>query len=192
MALEAAATFLKHLDHRFQIVWVKGRTGGPLRSSPWLSDYETLRAHEMIHVFKRKGAKTGDLTFNLGAMHRRGKPWHGIKWAGPAHHGSYGVAGKEYSSDGWRYPVDVIFSLPSTEGDLFAAKPEDLVTLLMATLTKPGDTVFDPYAGSGTTLRVAHKLGRRSLGIEASPQSWKILTRNVAGLRNHRNPEGGR
>ena len=192
MALEAAATFLKHLDHRFQIVWVKGRTGGPLRSSPWLSDYEPLRAHEMIHVFKRKGAKTGDLTFNLGAMHRRGKPWHGIKWAGPAHHGSYGVAGKEYSSDGWRYPVDVIFSLPSTEGDLFAAKPEDLVTLLMATLTKPGDTVFDPYAGSGTTLRVAHKLGRRSLGIEASPQSWKILTRNVAGLRNHRSPEGGR
>lgn len=185
MAIQAASAFMESgLEHRFQVIWVKGRTGGPLRSSPWLSDYEPLRAHEMIHVFKRKGTKTGDLTFNLGAMHRRGKPWHGIKWKGPAHHGSYGIAGREYSSDGWRYPVDVVFSLPSTEGDLFAAKPEDLVTLLMATLTKPGELVLDPFAGSGTTLRVAHKLGRRSLGIEASPQSWAILKRNVAGLRD--------
>jgi site-specific DNA-methyltransferase (adenine-specific) len=184
MALEAAATFLSYLDHRFQIVWVKGRTGGPLRSSPWLSDFEPLRAHEMIHVFKRNDAKVGSLTFHLGAMHRRGKPWHATKWAGPRHHGSYPVAGREYSSNGWRYPVDVVFSLPSTEGDLFAAKPEDLVTLLVATLTKPGDSILDPYSGSGTTLRVAHKLGRRSLGIEASPQSWAILKRNLAGLRD--------
>jgi len=192
MALRAAGGFLPHLDHRFELVWVKGRTGGPLRSSPWLSDYEPLRAHEMIHVFKRRGTKTGDLTFNLGAMHRRGRPWHGIKWAGPSHHGSYDIPGKEYSSDGWRYPVDVVFSLPSTEGDLFAAKPEDLVTLLMATLTRPGDAVLDPYAGSGTTLKVAHKLGRRSLGIEASPQSWAILKRNLAGLRDSGSTRRGR
>ena len=147
MALEAAATFLGELDHRFQIVWVKGRTGGPLRSSPWLSDFEPLRAHEMIHVFKRKEAKTGDLTFNLGAMHRRGKPWHAIKWKGPAHHGSYPIDGREYSSDGWRYPVDVVFSLPATEGDLFAQKPEDLVTLLLATLTRAGDSGPGPLRG---------------------------------------------
>lgn len=189
MALEAAGAFLDHLDHRFQIVWVKGRTGGPLRSSPWLSDYEPLRAHEMIHVFKRQDAKVGSLTFNLGAMHRRGKPWHAIKWSGPRHHGAYPVDGKEYSSDGWRYPVDVVFSLPSTEGDLFAAKPEDLVTLLLATLTKPGDLVLDPYAGSGTTLQVAHKLGRRSVGVEASPQNWPMLKRKVAGLRGSNLPK---
>lgn len=184
MALEAAAAFLGPLDHRFQIVWVKGRTGGPLRTSPWISDYEPLRAHEMVHVFKRRGAKTEGLTFNLGAMHRRGRPWRGTKWGGPVHHQGYAGTGREYSSDGWRYPADVVFSYPSTEGDLFAQKPEDLVTLLLATLTQAGDTVLDPYAGSGTTLKVAHKLGRRSLGIEASPQSWKILQRNLSGLRD--------
>ncbi|HEV2166519.1 MAG TPA: site-specific DNA-methyltransferase [Thermoplasmata archaeon] len=187
MAIRAASAFMDvGLQHRFQIVWVKGRVGGPIRSSPWLSDYEPLRAHEMLHVFKRKDAKVGDLTFNLGAMHRRGKPWHAIKWSGPKHHGEYPVEGREYSSNGWHYPVDVVFSLPSMEGDLFAAKPEDLVTLLVATLTKPGDTILDPYAGSGTTLRVAHKLGRRSVGIEASPKNWKVLTRNLAGLRDER------
>lgn len=184
MAIKAASAFLPFLDYRFEIVWVKGRTGGPLRSSPWISDFEPLRAHEMIHVFKRKDAKVGSLTFNLGAMHRRGKPWHAIKWSGPRHHGEYAVDGREYSSDGWRYPVDVVFSQPSMEGDLFAAKPDDLVTLLVATLTKPGDSILDPYAGSGTTLRVAHKLGRRSLGIEASPKNWAVLKRNLAGLQS--------
>ncbi len=87
--------------------------------------------------------------------------------------------------------MDVVFSSPSTEGDLFAAKPEDLVTLLLATLTKAGDRVLDPYAGSGTTLRVCHKLGRRALGIEASPRSWAILRRNVAGLRGSAKGPGG-
>ena len=162
---------------------MKGRTGGPLRSSPWISDYEPLRAHEMIHVFKRKGAKTGDLTFNLGAMHRGASLGAGSSGTARPTTSRTGEGDGSTSSDGWRYPVDVVFSSPSTEGDLFAAKPEDLVTLLLATLTKAGDRVLDPYAGSGTTLRVCHKLGRRSLGIEASPQSWAILKRNLAGLR---------
>src|ERR1700693_5630679 len=43
MAIRAASAFMDiGLEHRFQIVWVKGRTGGPLRSSPWLSDSEPL------------------------------------------------------------------------------------------------------------------------------------------------------
>jgi hypothetical protein len=34
------------------------------------------------------------------------------------------------------------------------------------------------------TPRACHKLGRRPVGIEASPQSWASLKRNVAGLRD--------
>jgi site-specific DNA-methyltransferase (adenine-specific) len=47
-------------------------------------------------------------------------------------------------------------------------KPEALLERLIGALSNPGDLVLDPYAGSGTTLAVAHRMGRRFLGIDAS------------------------
>lgn len=47
-------------------------------------------------------------------------------------------------------------------------KPEALLERLVLALTDPGDLVLDPYAGSGTTLAVASRLGRRFVGIDAS------------------------
>lgn len=41
-----------------------------------------------------------------------------------------------------------------------------LVEALLAEYTRPGDLVFDPFAGYGTTLRVAEELGREAVGVE--------------------------
>ncbi|MFW5741116.1 MAG: DNA-methyltransferase [Myxococcota bacterium] len=48
-------------------------------------------------------------------------------------------------------------------------KPEALLRRLIEACSAPGDLVLDPYVGSGTTMAVAAKLGRRSVGIDASP-----------------------
>ena len=45
-------------------------------------------------------------------------------------------------------------------------KPEKLIAKLILASTKPGDLVFDPFLGAGTTSVVAKKLGRRYLGVE--------------------------
>jgi len=45
-------------------------------------------------------------------------------------------------------------------------KPEKLVAKLILASSQPGDVVLDPFLGSGTTSVVAHKLGRRFIGIE--------------------------
>jgi adenine-specific DNA-methyltransferase len=45
-------------------------------------------------------------------------------------------------------------------------KPEQLISKLLHISTNPGDMVLDPYLGSGTTAAVAHKMGRRYIGIE--------------------------
>jgi len=45
-------------------------------------------------------------------------------------------------------------------------KPERLLGRVIAMSTDPGDWVLDPFLGSGTTAAVAHKMGRRWVGIE--------------------------
>ena len=47
--------------------------------------------------------------------------------------------------------------------------PEQLLGRIIRVLVEPGDLVLDPFAGSGTTLAVAKKLGRRFIGFELSP-----------------------
>lgn len=46
------------------------------------------------------------------------------------------------------------------------AKPENLIKIIMEAVTNEGDLVMDFFSGSGTTVAVAHKLGRKYIGCE--------------------------
>src|SRR5947209_5444659 len=48
--------------------------------------------------------------------------------------------------------------------------PEGVLERIIRVATDPGDLVLDPFAGSGTTLAAAKRLGRRYLGIELSAE----------------------
>jgi adenine-specific DNA-methyltransferase len=51
--------------------------------------------------------------------------------------------------------------------DIFdTPKPERLLSTVLTIATNPGDLVLDSFLGSGTTAAVAHKMGRRWIGIE--------------------------
>jgi adenine-specific DNA-methyltransferase len=53
------------------------------------------------------------------------------------------------------------------KGDIFGTpKPERLIQRVLQIATNPGDLVLDSFLGSGTTAAVAHKMGRRWIGIE--------------------------
>lgn len=53
-------------------------------------------------------------------------------------------------------------------------KPVKLMSYLVALGSKPGDTVLDPYVGSGTTAVAAHKSNRVGVGIEREDEYAKI------------------
>jgi DNA modification methylase len=54
-------------------------------------------------------------------------------------------------------------------GAHFATFPPDLVEPCILAGSAPGDTVLDPFLGSGTTLAVAKQHGRNGIGIELNP-----------------------
>jgi modification methylase len=62
-------------------------------------------------------------------------------------------------------------------------KPEALLHRVLLASTRPGDTVLDPFFGTGTTGAVAKRLGRRFIGIERDPAYVGIARRRIAGVR---------
>ncbi|CAJ9222383.1 DNA-methyltransferase [Burkholderia pseudomallei] len=64
-----------------------------------------------------------------------------------------------------------VWTIPtqSFDGAHFATFPEALVEPCVLAGSRPGDVVFDPFFGSGTTGQVAQRLGRRFIGCELNP-----------------------
>ena len=82
---------------------------------------------------------------------------------------------KEFN--GTRNMRDVIEWRPSPfPGAHFAVWPEAIPEKLIRAATKPGDTVLDPFSGSGTTAKVAVRLGRRAIGVDIAAEYLDEVT----------------
>ncbi|MBM4136954.1 MAG: site-specific DNA-methyltransferase [Nitrospira sp.] len=54
-----------------------------------------------------------------------------------------------------------------------------LMSWLIRLVSKEGDTVLDPFMGSGTTGVACKKLGRKFIGIELDPEYFKIAEKRI-------------
>lgn len=78
-------------------------------------------------------------------------------------------------------------------------KPEILIKALLSHFTNEGDLVLDSFLGSGTTAAVAHKMGRRYIGIElgdhcyshCKPRLDRVVDGEHTGISNEVNWQGG-
>lgn len=78
-------------------------------------------------------------------------------------------------------------------------KPEKLIFRVLALATQPGDLILDSFLGSGTTAAVAHKMGRRYIGIEMGeharthclPRLDKVLAGEQGGISEVVGWQGG-
>ncbi|MDB2682744.1 site-specific DNA-methyltransferase [Alphaproteobacteria bacterium] len=61
-------------------------------------------------------------------------------------------------------------------------KPESLLYRVLMSSTKPGDTILDPFFGTGTTGAVAKKLGRNFIGIDESKQYAKVAQKRIDAI----------
>lgn len=68
----------------------------------------------------------------------------------------------------------------------FAIFPEELVKRCILAGCPPQGTVLDPFAGSGTTGKVAQDLERKAILIELIPQYLKIIKRRCGEIKIHK------
>lgn len=76
-------------------------------------------------------------------------------------------------------------AIRAEDGTRFHKQQAPLALLLRIILSSSqvGDVVLDPFAGTGTTLAVAHQLARKSIGIEIDPNNIACIQDRLTSLR---------
>lgn len=93
-------------------------------------------------------------------------------------------------TDGARKEAREVLGSTALASDFITPKPELLISRVIQIATNPGDLVLDSFLGSGTTAAVAHKMGRRWIGIEMGehatthcmPRLQKVIAGEQGGI----------
>ena len=94
---------------------------------------------------------------SIAYMHRADRR---SKWNGGGAHGNF------------------VLPIPPPEGHP-TAKPLPVLAQWVRWFTNPGDTILDPFAGSGTTLRAAKDEGRRAVGVELDERYCEVIAKRL-------------
>ncbi|HVY46339.1 MAG TPA: DNA methyltransferase [Minicystis sp.] len=206
--MSARATLWLHLDHRAvheakllcdrvfgrgaflgEVVWVPGNGGRGARLSV---------THQTLLLYARSAADAPQTTWNGDDPILR-EPFAGTSQR--MHFTKVDADGRRYrervvGGKAYRYYADVGRRLGSVWTDIPAMhantplrrettgyptqKPERLLERIVRATSRAGDTVADLMCGSGTTLVVAARLGRRFVGGDASPVALEITRARLA------------
>ena len=96
---------------------------------------------------------------------------------------------RTHPSNIWTDITVPFWSMPENT-DHPAQKPEQLMAKLILASSRPGDWVFDPFLGSGTTAVVAEKLSRRWCGVEIDPEYQCLTLKRLAAAKTDPSIQG--
>lgn len=116
-------------------------------------------------IWDRVAHGMGDLGSALAPQHDTF--WFGVKgtWAFPGTRPSSVYRSMRMTGEQLQHPTQ---------------KPESLMSEMVSDFTVAGDIVLDPFAGSGTTLAAAKRLGRKAIGIELNEKYCEVAARRLS------------
>ncbi len=150
-------------DYMGAIIWQKKTTmrttGGAvvMGSFPYPPNGIVELDYEFILLFKKPGS-SGKVSQDLKEAARMSRD----EW-------------KEFFSGHWTFGGE-------RQIDHEAMFPEELPRRLIRMFSFPGETVLDPFLGSGTTVKVALELGRRGIGYEIQRDFLPIMKEKIGLL----------
>ncbi len=203
-AMSERGSLFLHLDHRTvheakvlcdrlfgrtafrgEIVWVPGN-GGRRRRGPSVT-HQTL----LVYARGREPIWNGDdptlrepfastsLRMHFSSVNEGGRRFRERRIAGKTYR-YYADRGRRLGSVWADCPAMSANTPLSDEATGYPTqKPEALLERIVLAASLPESRVLDPMCGSGTTLFVAHRLGRRFLGIDASPLAFEVSRRRL-------------
>ncbi|MCH7574696.1 MAG: site-specific DNA-methyltransferase [Candidatus Marinimicrobia bacterium] len=174
MLTEVETAFSKYFDRRFIQIWQKPNAQVMHKDRP-------KPDVEFVSVFHRKGCKKDQRVFNWEDVAQQGKPYSRANRNLQQTNLHAKKRAIDVNATGLRYPSSIVHhpnrpAMTSAEkayGKHQAQKSLQHIINLIRLLSNPGDTVLDPFMGSGTAILAAIMTGRRAVG-------WDILEEFVA------------
>lgn len=150
---------------RYEWIWRKSQATGFLDANR-----KPMKQHESVLVFCDGRAP-------YYPQMSAGEPYRAIRNGKTTNYGKFDRVGTVNES-GDRYPKTVI-DFDVENGDHPTQKPVDLFRYLIRTYTRPGELVFDPCCGSGTTAIAAREEGRRFIVGDSSAEYVGVTNRRL-------------
>lgn len=173
-----ASKLIPLAPHLYKYDWVWQKDNGTNVVS---ANHQPLRVHELILVFGKQAVTytpRGEY-MKYNPQKTKGKAYtqtsgrQSTNWKGGK------VEGFETVNTGDRHPVTVQ-KFNRDRGLHPTQKPVALFEHLIHTYTDEGDTVYDPFMGSGTTAKACQCLNRNYIGSEISKEYCEIATKRLA------------
>ena len=150
----------------------------------WEPVFHFCREQQIKFRPRRVGHESADC-FDYSPANPKSSSGSGLLGTGPR--GS-AAANAEASDGAGRYigvarPSNVIeVKSESSQGSHSAPYPRALVEFFLLAFSDPGDLIFDPFMGSGTTMAAAHLLDRVGCGCELSPAYCDVILYRMMNL----------
>jgi len=129
-------------------------------SYPYPRNFYAQNTSEFITVYVKDGIPVNNVPKSIREASRLSKR----EWV-------------EYTKQVWRIPIPG--KNDSAFGDHSAIMPEEIVYRCVRLFTFVGDVVLDPFAGSGTTLKVAKENDRNFIGYEIMKSYKKVIDKKL-------------
>lgn len=161
-------------NFRNEIVWCYSGGGVPRKDYP--------RKHDVIFRY----SKSNNYSFKVEF-----KPYKENTQAVGKHSTAAGKSGRSIEIDldrgtpvtDWWVDIPTVTGWRNEGADYPTQKPEPLLARIINASTDEGDLVLDAFAGSGTTLAVAEKLGRKWIGIDCGKLSIYTIQNRMLSLK---------
>jgi len=164
-------------NFRNEIVWFYPDTPG--RTEKYFNS-----KHDVILWYN----KSNNYVFNADDVREEILPESKERYKSPRVLGGRSYVGGKSAEIG-KVPEDV-WRIPSVKGTTVedtafdTQKPEALLKRIILASSNPGDIVADFFCGSGTTLAVAEKLGRRWIGCDLSKFAIQVTRKRLLDIHN--------
>lgn len=166
--LDAVAEWCAHFVPRWSLIFSDTESAHLWREAGERDDLQYVRTafwHKVGGAPQFTGDRPSVACEAITIMHPPGRK----RWNGGGKAGLYSV------------PIVLNRGASATEWRCHTTqKPEELMMQLVADFTDPGETILDPFTGSGTTLVAAKRLGRKAIGIEINEQYCETAAKRLA------------